>query len=202
MLLVLLVLGATLIGFARHHRHARGHWEGPGHTAFQHGLFDDGVMPDGGWRHDWHHGRHHGRGGLANTTGLVGSVVSTGNGTLVVAVDGGNQVTVPTNDRTRVFGAVSAVSGLQPGQRVLVRTGADKTAVAVFVPTARATGTITALDGDKATLTGLDGLTEPLDVSALNPKPKVGDMVAVQGTPADNGATLKAQTLRTLPKAS
>ena len=138
---------------------------------------------------------------MAGTASLAGSVVSVAPGNLVVAQDGAGQVTVPTNDNTRVMGAGNGLTGLQPGQRVVVRLGADKFAVAVFSPKAQAVGTITAIAGDRAILVRPDGLTEPVDLAAVNPKPANGDVVAVSGTAADNGATLHVETLRPMPKA-
>jgi hypothetical protein len=132
---------------------------------------------------------------------VTGSVVSVGNGNLVVAVDGGAQTTIPTTDRTRVRGPGNGLTGLQPGQRVVVRVGGDRSAVTVVVPAARAVGTITALDGTRATVVRPDGLTEVVDVAAANPLPKVGDLIAARGVATDNGATLKADTVRVLPKA-
>jgi len=40
-----------------------------------------------------------------------------------------------------------------------------------------------------------------VDLSAVNPKPANGDVVAVSGTAAENGAALKVDTLRVMPKA-
>ncbi len=164
------------------------------------GFGGHGMGPDGEFGGPGMDGPRH---GLANTTMLAGAVVSVGNGNLVVAPDGGvAQVTVPTTDRTRMLGAGNGLAGLQPGQRVVVRVGEDRSAMAVFTPAARAIGTITALAGDRATLVRPDGLTEAVDLAGVNPKPANGDLVMVSGTPADNGATLKVTTLRPLPKAS
>lgn len=162
---------------------------------------DRGERGDRGDRGDrWGPGR---RGGMANTAMLTGSVVSVAPDNLVVAPDGGAApVTVPTNDRTRARGLGNGLTGLQPGQRVIVRIGGDKAAVAVFSPQARAVGTITALNGDRAVLVRPDGLTENVDLAAANPKPVNGDLVAATGTSAENGATLKVTELRVLPKAS
>ena len=103
---------------------------------------------------------------------------------LVVAPDGGAApVTVPTDDRTRVRGLGNGLTGLQPGQRVIVRIGGDRKAVAVLSPPARAVGTVTGLNGDRAVLVRPDGLTEPVDLAAANPKPVDGDLVAVHRTP-------------------
>lgn len=221
-LVILVLLIAVLIwGIARHHwfGHRNGHHGGPGHSAFQPGMpggpgvemgMDGGSggpmggAPDGEGRggHDGRGSRADREGGpMANTASLSGSVVSVAPGNLVLAADGAGQVTVPTNDRTRFMGAGNGLTGLQPGQRVVVRIGGDKSAVAVFSPKARAIGTITAIAGDRATLVRPDGLTEPVDLAAVNPKPVNGDVVAVSGTAADNGATLKVDTLRPMPRA-
>lgn len=208
------------------------HYGGPGHAMERGGFVvmgrDGGLGgPDGGFggpgmgpgghpgmgpggdfgmgpRGDFGPGRAHERhGGLANTATLTGSVVSVAPDNLVVAPDGGApQVTVPTNNRTRVRGVGNGLTGLQPGQRVVVRIGGDKSAVAVFSPEARAIGTITALNGDRAVLVRPDGLTENVDLASVNPKPANGDLVAVTGAAAENGATLKVNNLRVLPKAS
>ncbi len=225
--LVLVVVGAALFGIARHRdgdgRWGERHWgEGRGsdRVAFQDGFEEDGLLfgggpvghmgpgepgtGPGGPRGDGGDGsgRHGGPRGLANTAAITGSVVSVAPDNLVVAADGAGQVTIPTNDRTRVRGAGNGLTGLQPGQRVVVRVGGDGSAVAVLVPVARAAGTITALDGDRATLVRPNGLTEVIDIVAVNPKPTVGDLVAVSGAPAENGGVLKADQLRVLPKAS
>ena len=92
----------------------------------------------------------------------------------------------------------------RPGERVVVRvtgTGDAATAVAVVTPRARVTGTVTALTGDSATVTGVNGLTVTVDVAGLGQKPAVGDLVVLTGTAA-NGTTLKADQVRVLPKAS
>jgi hypothetical protein len=213
-------------GFGGH----RGHHGGPGHSAMERGGFGMGPGgrggPDGGGPGGFGGGAaglggpgmgpEDGpgmgpeggpgggrRGGFANTAALTGAVVSVAPDSLVVAPDGGApQVTVPTNDRTRVRGAGNGLTGLQPGQRVVVLVGGDKSAAAVFSPPARAVGTVTALNGDRAVLVRPDGLTVGVDLAAANPKPANGDVVAVSGTAADNGATIKVTTLRVLPKAS
>ncbi|MBO0848285.1 MAG: hypothetical protein J2P20_02390 [Pseudonocardia sp.] len=133
--------------------------------------------------------------------GIVGSVASVNGASVVVNADGGGPVTVTTNDQTRVLGdGRHSVADLKAGDRVLVRVRDANTAVAVLVPPARSAGTVTALDGDRATLTRPDGLTQSVDVSGVSNKPKVGDRVTVQGVIADNGATLKASSLQALPK--
>jgi len=73
--------------------------------------------------------------------------------------------------------------------------------VAVLVPPARVTGTVTAVAGDRITVVQLDGLTATVDVTALTQKPVVGDLVVLSGTALD-GATLRADGVRFLPKAA
>jgi hypothetical protein len=213
LVILVLLIAALICGISRHHRfghrYGHGHHGGSGHSAFQQGMPGDGTgmggMGMGGPGGDQmgRPGGWHGRQGgpMANTATLSGAVVSVAPGNLVVAQDGAGQVTVPTTDRTRVMGAGNGLTGLQPGQRVVVRIGGDKSAVVVFSPKAQAVGTITAVAGDRATLVRPDGLTEPVDLSAVNPKPANGDVVAVSGTAAENGATLKVDTLRAMPKA-
>lgn len=222
LVILLLLILALIFGLSRHgrygHRHGHGHHGGPGHSKYQEGMSGAGMGMDGfggpmagsggpmggdgtmagprGWG-----GRERGPGGGPVAAPLTGSVVSVAPGSLVLAQDGAGQVSVPTTDRTRVMGAGNGLTGLQPGQRVVVRLGADKSAVAVFSPKAQAVGTVTAIAGDRATLVRPDGLTEPVDLSAVNPKPANGDVVAVSGTAAENGATLKVETLRPMPKA-
>jgi hypothetical protein len=160
--------------------------DGPGWGGARHGRFDAGGPG--------------GPGGLA-AQGIAGTVASVNGASVVVNADGGGPVTVTTDDRTRVAGEQRhSVADLKAGDRVLVRVRDANTAVAVLVPPARAAGTVTALDGDRATVTTPDGLTQAVDVSGVSNKPKAGDRVAVLGTIADNGATLKASSLRVLPK--
>ncbi len=136
---------------------------------------------------------------------VTGTVVSAGNGTLVVAVDGGAQRTLRTDGDTRVLGAGNnALGDLQTGERVVVRvqgTGDAATAVTVWAPQARVTGTVTALTGDRATVVSVEGFTVTADVSALSQKPAVGDVVVLTGVAAD-GSTIRAEGIRVLPRAS
>jgi len=221
LLILILLIIALICGISRHHRYGHRHGHGHhGHSAFHQGMPDGGMglggtgmggpggfggqggdRMGGGPMGGPGGGRDREGGPMANMATLNGSVVSVAPGSVVVAQDGAGQVTVPTTDRTRMMGAGNGLTGLQPGQRVVVRLGADKSAVAVFSPKARAVGTITAIAGDRATLVRLDGLTEPVDLSAVNPKPANGDVVAVSGTAAENGAALKVDTLRVMPKA-
>jgi hypothetical protein len=145
-------------------------------------------------------GPGHGRGGPA----LAGVVVSTGNGTLVVTPDGGAQRTLKTDATTRVQGpGKPGLNDLKAGQRVVVRvtgTGDAATVTDVRVVQAHVTGTVTAVNGNTATVTSYDGLAVQVDVTALTQKPAVGDVVELSGTAS--GATLTATTVRELPKAS
>ncbi|MGI5127708.1 hypothetical protein ACQEVB_12925 [Pseudonocardia sp. CA-107938] len=134
---------------------------------------------------------------------VLGTVVSTGNGTLVVAPDGAAQRTLRTDDRTRVAGpGTRSLAELKPGQRIAVvvsGSGDAATAVAVRAPQARVVGTVTAVAGDTATVTSADGLVVTVNTAAANPKPAVGDVIAVTGTAS--GTTITATTVTVLPKA-
>ncbi|MBW0136374.1 hypothetical protein [Pseudonocardia abyssalis] len=145
------------------------------------------------------------RDGLGEGPVLIGSVVSTAEGTLVVTPDGGAQRTLRTNDDTRVRGAGNAALGdLTAGERVVVRvdgTGDAATAVAILTPQARVTGTVTALTGTSATVVAADGRTVTADLTALAQQPVVGDVVVLTGTVVD-GSTLTADGVRFLPRAS
>jgi hypothetical protein len=136
---------------------------------------------------------------------VAGTVAAVGNGTMTVAVDGGAQRTLRTDADTRVVGeGNSALGDLQTGERVVVRvqgTGDAATAVAVWTPQARVTGTVTALSGTTATVVSVDGLTVSADVSALSQQPAVGDVVVLTGVVAD-GSTIRADGIRVLPRAS
>lgn len=150
---------------------------------------------------------HRGRGGeepllRGDDAVLPGTVVSVGDGTLVLTPDGAPQRTLRTDDRTRVRGRDDAGLGdLRPGERVVVRvdgTGDAATAVAVLVPQARVAGTVTAITGDTATVVGIDGLTVTADVAGLAQRPAVGDVVVLTGTAS--GSTLTADGVRILPR--
>lgn len=136
---------------------------------------------------------------------LVGTLVSTGGGTLVVDVDGAARRTLRTDDHTRVRGGgASALSGLKPGDRVVLRisgAGDAATVASVMTPQSRVTGTVTAVSGDTATVTVLDGRRESVNIARLPQKPGVGDIVIITGT-APDGATVSADRVRVLPKAS
>src|SRR5688500_5801295 len=111
---------------------------------------------------------------LGDDTLLAGSVVSVAQGTLVVTPDGAPQRTLRTDGDSRVRGSGNTGLGdLQAGERVVVRiewTGAAARAVAVLVPPARVTGTVTAIAGDRITVVQLDGLTTTADITALTQK--------------------------------
>jgi hypothetical protein len=131
---------------------------------------------------------------------VLGTVVSASGGTLVLTKDGGGQVSVPTNDKTLVRGdGVKALADLKAGRRVVVKAGADGVALGVLIAQAHAAGTVTAVDGDHATLTRLGGLTVTLDLSGVTDKPAVGNVVIAVGTATDNGGTLKVTDLRVVP---
>jgi hypothetical protein len=141
-------------------------------------------------------------GGLGADTLLVGSVVSASPDSLVVAQDGGPQRTVRPDAQTRLLGAgARSVTDLRPGDRVAIRVagvGDAATAVTVRTPKAQVTGTVMALSGDTAALLEADGMTVGVDLTAVSPKPAVGDLVRVTGRAT--GATLIADRIRTLPK--
>ncbi|MGD9530146.1 MAG: hypothetical protein AB7V44_25585 [Pseudonocardia sp.] len=211
-LVVAAVVAAFLVPWGGRHGgfgpagHARG---GPGP-----GMVDDrhGWGPQGrGWDRG---GEGWGRGGgpgaglgrLGDDTLLAGTVVSAGNGTLVITPDsaGGTapQRTLRTDDRTRVAGdGVRSLAALTAGQRVLLRvdgTGDTATVVTAFVPRARVTGTVTAIAGNQATVVSVQGLTVTVDVTAIGQKPAVGDLVEITG--GASGAAIRADELRVLPK--
>ncbi|WP_037079428.1 DUF5666 domain-containing protein [Pseudonocardia spinosispora] len=219
-LLVGLVIGGG-IGFAAGHHgggphrmmmkhHGMGHPgmpgapggpEGPGAPGGPEGWGPPGAEEGGG--HGWGPGIRFKEGRMGDSGALIGSVASVNGTSVAVTEDGGAPVTVTTTDRTRVFGVQkAAVTDLKQGDRVLVRVGPDKTAIGIRALNASARGTVTALNGTSATVTRPDGLTQTVDTSALTTQPKVGDRVQIEGTPADNGATLKAQTQRILPKSN
>lgn len=131
---------------------------------------------------------------------VAGSVGSVSDGNLVVRKDNGAEVTIPTNGDTKVRGAQNkALSDLQAGERVIVKVGADGVADGVLAVRAHAVGTVTTLDGDRATVVRPGGLSVALDLSGVSERPAVGTMVVAVGTATDNGATLKVEHLRELP---
>lgn len=131
---------------------------------------------------------------------VVGTVVGSGANELTVTPDGGAQTSIPTNEGTRVRGAGNhELDDLDAGERVLVRVGPDGTAVAVGVVRARVLGTVTALDGDRATVLRPDGLAVPVDLSGVPERPAVGTVVAVRGSAQDSGGVLRAEEVTSVP---
>lgn len=143
--------------------------------------------------------------GLLEGPVVIGSVVSTAEGTLVVTPDGAAPRTLRTNDDTRVRGAGNAALGdLTAGERVVVRvdgTGDAATALSIFTPRARVVGTVTALTGTSATVVAADGRTVTAGVAALGRQPVVGDVVVFTGRITD-GTTLTADWVRILSRAA
>lgn len=143
--------------------------------------------------------------GLGDDTLIAGTVVSTADATIVVTPDGGAQRTLRTDDDTRVRGSGNqALGDLQAGERVLIRVdgaGDAATAVTIVAPQARVAGTVTALSGDTATITAVDGLTLTANIAGLSQQPVVGDLVVLTGV-ATNGTTITADGIRVLPRAS
>lgn len=136
-----------------------------------------------------------GRKDRAGGTVVVGTVKAVRDGALDVAKDAGGEVTVTTGPSTKTRGV--DLAGLRPGQRVIVRAQ-DGKALMVGVPRARARGTVTALDGDRATLIEFAGSTRTLELSGVADKPRVGDLVAVRGTAS--GDVLVVERLRRLSR--
>jgi hypothetical protein len=143
-------------------------------------------------------------GGLGDEPVVTGTVASVANGSIVVTVDGAGQRTIRTDGDTRVRGSGNSGPGdLQVGERVVVAvegTGDAATAESIWVPQASVAGTVTALSGDTATVTSVEGLTVAVNTAALSQKPAIGDVVVLTGT-ADAG-TIRADGIRVLPKAS
>jgi hypothetical protein len=131
---------------------------------------------------------------------VVGAVGSVNDGNLVVRKDDGAEVTVPTDDETRVGGAQNKqLSDLGAGERVVVKVGSDGVAAGVLAVRAHAAGTVTELDGDRATLVRPGGLSTVLDLSGVSERPAAGTVVVAVGTATDDGATLKVEQLKELP---
>jgi hypothetical protein len=177
---------------------------GPG--GFDQGGFGPGGGPGGGFGHGGGFGggggREQGAFRMGGTPPVVGSLVTINGANMVLTQDGGAQVTVTTTPQTRVIGQQrAALTDLKAGDRIAVREDSNHQALGVLVIPARAAGTVTAVNGDQATLTRTDGLTETVDVSGVPNKPQVGQQIAVSGSAANNGSVLKATELRELPKA-
>jgi hypothetical protein len=147
-----------------------------------------------------------GRGsGMGDDPIVMGTVASVADGSIVVNVDGSGPRTLRTDGDTEVTGASNGGLGvLQTGERVVVEVegiGDAATAESVWTPQASVTGTVTALTGDRATVTSVGGLAVPVDVAALSQRPAVGDVVVLTGTAAD-ASTIRADGIRVLPRAS
>lgn len=147
-----------------------------------------------------------GRGrGLGDDRLIVGTVVSTADGSIVLTSDSGGDRTIRTNGDTRVRGAAKApITTLKAGERVVIRvngSGDAATAVTIVAPRPRVAGTVTQIAGDVATIKKVDGTTEAANIAAVNPKPAVGDLVVIAGKSTD-GTTITADRIRVLPKAS
>jgi hypothetical protein len=186
-------------GFDRAGWSGQGPWEGGRHGGWgphDRDDFDEDDFEGGGPG-----GRPFGLGDEPVVTGTVASVA---NGSIVVNVDGAGQRTLRTDGDTRVRGSSnSGLGDLQVGERVVVGvegTGDAATAESIWVPQASVSGTVTAVSGDTATVTSVDGLPVTVNTTALTQKPVVGDVVVLTGT-ADAG-TIRADGIRVLPKAS
>lgn len=147
-----------------------------------------------------------GRGfGMGDDPILTGTVASVADGSIVVNVDGSGPRTLRTDGDTEVTGASnSGLGDLQTGERVVVEvegSGDAATAESVWTPQASVTGTVTALAGDRATVTSVEGLAVTVDVAALSQRPAVGDVVVLTGTATDT-STIRAEGIRVLPRAS
>lgn len=150
----------------------------------------DGDRPGGHHRPFGHHPGPLGPGEHV----VVGTVAGSGANDLTVAQDGGSQTVIPTDADTRVRGAGNHELGdLSAGERVVVRVGSGGTAVAVGVVQGHVVGTVTALDGDRATVLRPDGLAVPVDLSGVPERPAVGTVVAVRGSAQDGGSVLRAE---------
>ncbi|MGH3938733.1 MAG: hypothetical protein ACRDTG_08860 [Pseudonocardiaceae bacterium] len=129
---------------------------------------------------------------------VVGTVAGSGANDLTVAQDGGSQTSIPTDEDTRVRGAGNhELSDLNAGERVVVRLGPDGTAAAVSVVQARVLGTVTTLDGDRATVLRPDGLAVQIDLTGVQERPEVGTVVAVRGSAESGGGVLRAEEVTT-----
>lgn len=130
---------------------------------------------------------------------VVGTVAGSGANELTVAQDGGSQTSIPTDEDTRVRGAGNHELGdLDAGERVVVRVGSDGTAAVVGVVRAHVLGTVTALDGDRATVLRPDGLAVQLDLSGVDARPEIGTVVAVHGSAESGGGILRAEEVATV----
>lgn len=208
-LAAVVVVGVVIALLTPDHDHRRGPFAGP------HGLPPRPVelleyFEHAGPGPEW---RIHGRGfpgwGPREWRGfgdgvVAGTVRSVSGDSITIAVDGGGERTLRTTERSRVIGDVdTALSDLQQGERVVVTvngSGSGATARTIWSPRARVTGTVTALDGGRATVTGFDGVPVTVDISRLSEPPTTGDVVMITGTSADGG--IRADWIRILPAAS
>jgi hypothetical protein len=201
-LLVALVAGAALIAgpVANHDGNPLATSEtGNLDLLFATAADDESAAPDKGKDRPRLHGRHIGRLGEGEKV-VTGSVVSTSDGKLVVKKDNGPEVTIPTNDDTKIAGQKDrTLADLGAGERVIVKVGADGVAKGILAVKAHAAGTITSVDGDRATVVRPGGLSTTLDLSGVSERPAVGAVVVAVGTPADGGATLKVEQIKELP---
>lgn len=133
---------------------------------------------------------------LKDSTLVVGRVKSVESGKLNITKDDGSEVSLTTDGSTKLRGG--DLNGLKAEQRVTVRVK-DGKALNVALAKAHTQGTVKDVNGNNATLVQVDGLQTPLDLSAVNEKPKNGDLVAITGTVSD-GKTIKVDQLRQLPK--
>lgn len=128
---------------------------------------------------------------------VVGTVVGSGANNLTVAQDGGSQTSIPTDEDTRVRdradGGNRELSDLDAGERVVVRVDSDGTATVVGVVRGHVLGTVTALEGDRATVLRPDGLAVQVDLSEVQQRPEVGTVVAVRGAVTSDGGVLRAE---------
>ena len=211
-----LVIGAVLAALLVPGPGGRGFGPGrAGHAEGFAGFGDDGGLGLRGPGFEDRGGRagegRGGRGGedgpigarLGDDTLLVGTVVSASGGSLVLTPDGAPQRTLRTDGDTRVVGGDNrALTDLTAGERVVLRVdgaGTDATVVTAFAPQARVAGTVTAINGNQATVVSVQGLTVTVDITAIGQKPAVGDLVAFTG--GASGSILRADELRVLPKA-
>ncbi|MFB9908727.1 hypothetical protein [Allokutzneria oryzae] len=143
-------------------------------------------------------GKHKNRQKQAKGVLVSGTLAAVGQGTLKITKDGGGEVSLTTDDATKARG-MRTLGDFKAGQRVTVRAK-DGKALAVVLTKAHAKGTVTALNGQRATLVTTGGLTQALDLTAIAEKPKVGDVVNAVGEAIESGSVLRVERLRQLPK--
>ncbi|MCR3748094.1 hypothetical protein [Lentzea californiensis] len=133
---------------------------------------------------------------LKDSTLVVGRVKSVETGKLTITKDDGSEVSLTTDNSTKLRGG--DLAGLKADQRVTVRVK-DGKALNVALAKAQARGTVKDVNGNTATLIQVDGLQTSLDLSSVTEKPKNGDLVTVSGSVTD-GKTIKVDQLRRLAK--